>query len=356
MDIEKLPEVETSNFFKPTFNEVLYYNHLDILFPDNINKHDEYLHKLPEENYWHPYDWGHKSGSIFKDHANLVVTNSIEESRVTELFMRHYNSRQNVFPRSVIESQRNENFKKYLNRWREVGDVWLVKSNVTDDGYAVVVINGIKEISGNRYVNFCLADTNLNYATDLDIYIQGGTHSNMSYDIILYEDLEGSLFEDDRRFLHKIGRIHSNIIEDISLGRTATFNRGRPFFSESNKRFKHRGIKEFEGSILSKEVQYWLSTGDIQYDKSELDIEVVKGMKTLEKKHAFLNNRSNKSLDFNDIKQPYIKHLWKLHSTHRDNLIITSDSELEEEKELVFVNKIDNSEIGLGVNFYNENK
>ena len=30
------------------------------------------------------------------------------------------------------------------------------------------------------------------------------------------------------------------------------------------------------------------------------------------------------------------------------------DGELEEEKELVFVNKTDNSEIGLGVNFYNE--
>jgi len=43
-----------------------------------------------------------------------------------------------------------------------------------------------------------------------------------------------------------------------------------------------------------------------------------------------------------------------LYSTHKDNLIITSDGELEEEKELVFVNKTDNSEIGLGVNFYNE--
>ena len=28
----------------------------------------------------------------------------------------------------------------------------------------------------------------------------------------------------------------------------------------------------------------------------------------------------------------------------------------EQEKELVFVNKADNSEIGLGVNFYNEDK
>lgn len=356
MDTENLAEMNTSDFFKPTYNEVLYYNHLDLLFPENINKHDEYLAKLPEEEYWHPYDWGHKSGSIFHAHANLVATNSIEESRVTELFRRHYDSRQNIFPRSVIESQRNENFKKYLNRWREVGDVWLVKSNITDDGYAVIVITGIKEISGNRYVNFCLADTNLDFATDLDIYIQGDTHSNMSYDIVLYEDLEGSLFEDDKRFLHKIGRIHSNIIEDISLGRTATFNRGKPFFSESNNRFKHRGIKEFEGSLLSKEVQHWLSTGEVEYNKSEFEIEIVKGMKTLEKKHALLNKQNNKILDFNDIKQPYIKHLWKLHSTHKENLIITSDGELEEEKELVFVNKKDKTEIGIGVNFYNEDK
>ena len=77
-------------------------------------------------------------------------------------------------------------------------------------------------------------------------------------------------------------------------------------------------------------------------------------MKTLEKKHQFLNKKSKKNLSFEDIKQPYIKHLWKLHSTHKDNLVITTDGDLEEEKELVFINKIDNSEIGLGVNFYNE--
>jgi hypothetical protein len=354
MVTEDIFSLETTNFFKPTVNEVLYYNHLDLLFPNSPDKHDEYLKNLPEDRNWHPYDWGHKSGGIFNDHAQLVVTNSIEKSRVDEIYRMHYDSRQLVYPRSVIESQRNENYNKYLNRWREAGDVWLVKSNVTDDGYAVVVITGIKEVSGTRYINFCLGDTNLDFATDLDIFIQGGTHSNMSYDIVLYEDLEGSLFEDDRRFLHKIGRVHSSILEDISLGKTATFNRGKPFFSESNNRFKHRGIKEFEGSLLSKEVQHWLSTGEIKYNKSELEIEVVKGMKSLEKKHAFLNKRSNKNLDFNDIKQPYIKHLWKLYSTHKDNLIVTSDGELEEEKELVFVNKTDNSEIGLGVNFYNE--
>lgn len=350
-----ITSINSSNFFKPTINEVLRYNHLDLLFPETIQKHDEYYDKLPEEQNWHPYDWGHRNADFFIEHAELVAKNSIEKSRVFDLYRTHFDRRQNKYPRSYTESLKNENFEKYLNRWREIGDVWLVKSNLTEDGYAVVVVTGIKETSEIRYVNFCLADTNLDFATDLDIYIQGGTHSNMSYDIVVYEDLEGSLFEDDRRFLHKIGRIKKAIIDDINLGKTATFNRGRPFFSESNRRFKHRGIKEFEGSILSKEVQHWLSNGEIKYDKLEYDIEVIKGLKALEKKHKFLVKSKKKNLNFDTIKQPYIKHLWKLHSTHKDNLIITTDGELEEEKELVFVNKVDNSEISLGVNFYNEN-
>ena len=42
----------------------------------------------------------------------------------------------------------------------------------------------------------------------------------------------------------------------------------------------------------------------------------------------------SKTLDFNEIKQPYLNHLFKLHSTFKDNLIIASDIELEEEKSL----------------------
>ena len=351
---ENIVNTKESNFFKPTLNEVLHYNHLDLLFPESPSKHDEYAFELPEENNWHPYDWGHRSGSLFYEHASLVIENSVDKSRVNELYMRHFDRRQNKYPRSETESFKNENFSKYLNRWREVGDVWLVKSNVTNDGYAVVVITGIKEISGSRYTNFCLADTNLDFATDLDIYIEAGTHSNMSYNIVIYEDLEGSLFEDDRRFLHKIGRINKNVIEDIILGKTAVFNRGKPFFSESNKRFKYRGIKEFEGSLLSKEVQHWLSTGEIKYEKMEFEIEAVKGLEKLEKKHNFYNEKRSNNLNFEEIKTPYINHLWKLYSTHKENLIITTDGDLEEEKELVLVNKTDSKQIEIGVNFYNE--
>ena len=219
------------------------------------------------------------------------------------------------------------------------------------EGSGVVEWILVPEKSGNRYVEFCLADSNLDYATDLDIYIQGGLHSDMSYDIIAYEDLEGSLFEDDKRFLHRIGRVKQESIENLSIGRTALYKRGNPVFSESNKRFKHRKIKEFEASILSKEVLIWLASGEIDYEKIEFDIEIVKGLSSMKRRH---NKITDQQFPFEQIKIPYINHLWKLNSTYKDNLIITSDIELEEEKELVIVNKLDNSEIRLEVGFYNE--
>ena len=47
--------------------------------------------------------------------------------------------------------------------------------------------------------------------------------------------------------------------------------------------------------------------------------------------------------------------MFKLHSTFGDNLIIASDIELEEEKELVIVNTVDNTETIIEMEFYNEN-
>ncbi len=95
-----------------------------------------------------------------------------------------------------------------------------------------------------------------------------------------------------------------------------------------------------------------LSTGEVNFERNEFDIKIVKGLSALEKRHK-KSNKGN-SIDFNEIKTPYINHLWKLSSTYKDNLIIETDKELEEEKELVFVNKTDNSEASVGVNFYNE--
>ena len=349
---QELELINNSEFFKPTVHEVVKYNHLDVLFPSSENKYDEYKYKLPEDQYWHPYDWGHRNGHIFKKHSLEFASSPISKSRVNEEYSRHYDQRNLQYPRSEILRMKNADYPKKLNRWREVGDLWLIKSEITDNGYAVVLITGIKEQFGNRYIEFCLADTNLKFATDLDIYIQAEVHSNMSYDVVVYEDLEGSLFEEDKRFLHRIGRVHSKVMMDFNIDKTALFKRGNPIFSESNKRFKHRQIKEFEASILSKEVVNWLSTGEVNFERNEFDIKIVKGLSALEKRHKKLNKGN--SIDFNEIKTPYINHLWKLSSTYKDNLIIETDKELEEEKELVFVNKTDNSEASVGVNFYNE--
>ena len=59
-----------------------------------------------------------------------------------------------------------------------------------------------------------------------DLFIQKKVHSNLSYDIVVYEDLDGVLFEEDARFLHKIGRINKEYINQIELGNTFKFRRG----------------------------------------------------------------------------------------------------------------------------------
>ena len=46
---------------------------------------------------------------------------------------------------------------------------------------------------------------------------------------------------------------------------------------------------------------------------------------------------------------------FKLHSTFKENLVIASDAELEEKNELVLINSNDNTEVNIGIDFYNEN-
>lgn len=352
-----------TDIYEPTMQEVVFYSHIDTLFPESIEKHQEYEKELDTNIYWHPYDWAHKNAEMFKKHINLnqnIFENQFEASQIIEQrnadhYMARFSQTNFSIPFHVTQKLQNPNFHKKLSRWREVGDVWLVKSSVTSTGYATILITSIKQQNGNRYIEFCIADTDLNFATDLDIFIQSKVHSNLSYDIIVYEELYGVLFEDDKRFLHKIGRVNSRIIEQIKYGKTSLFNRGAPFFTESNKRFKMRKLKEFEASLLSREVLQWLSSGEVKYEKLKLEIESVKGLKNLERKHKLLSKKSQNELQFNEIKSPYLQHIWKLFSTYGQNLIVSSDLELSEEDELVLVNKEDNKEINLKLDFYNEN-
>ena len=124
---------------------------------------------------------------------------------------------------------------------------------------------------------------------------------------------------------------------------------------KSNKRFQMRKIKEFEASLLSKETLEWITGGDVSYEKIKLDIDLVKGLSILNKKHRLLNKKSQNNLNFHEIKTPYVRHLWKLYSTYGDNLVVTSDKELSEDVNLVLVNKDENKEINIKVDFYNEN-
>lgn len=338
--------------FEPTEQEIVLYNHLDVLFPENDKKFIEYKKNMPEEYFWHPYDWGHRSGHVFYEHSKLNKINSLMADKIDKDFRSYFEHRNLKIPRAAWLNMDNPNFPKKLNRWREFGDIWLTKSNVTDNGYAIIVITSIKELKGLRYVEFVLADSDLNFATDLDLFIQSKVHSNLSYDIVVYEDLEGVMFEEDSRFLHKIGRVKQEFIEQIELGNTFKFRRGNPVFSESNRRFRYRKIKEFEASLISKEAMHWLSTGEIKFDKQVFDVKLVKGLESLKKRHKTLNF---KNLPFEEIEKPYVNHIFKLHSTFGNNLIISSDVELGEEKELVIINSSDNTEVNIGIDFYNEN-
>ncbi len=354
--------IASPNIYEPTSQEIVFYSHLDTLFPESIKKHQEYEKELDTNLYWHPYDWAHRNAEMYKKHIklnNFLYDNPIEQSQIDQRNSDHHELRfrqpNYSVPYHVLEREKNPNFQKKLSRWREVGDLWLVKSGVTSTGYATILITSIKEEYGQRYVEFCIADIDLEYATDLDIFIQSKVHSNLSYDVVVYEELFGTLFEDDNRFLHKIGRVHENIIKEIKYGRTHSFNRGAPFFSKSNKRFQMRKIKEFEASLLSKETLEWITGGDVSYEKIKLDIDLVKGLSILNKKHRLLNKKSQNNLNFHEIKTPYVRHLWKLYSTYGDNLVVTSDKELSEDENLVLVNKDENKEINIKVDFYNEN-
>ena len=340
------------SLFEPTDQEIVLYNHLDTLFPTSDQKFIEYKKYMPEDYYWHPYDWGHRNGHIFYEHSQLNKSNSTMANNIDSEFRRYFEHKNLKVPRAAWLNFENPNFPKKLNRWREVGDIWLTKSNLTDDGYAMIVITSIKEQKGIRYVEFVLADSELSYATDLDLFIQKKVHSNLSYDIVVYEDLDGVLFEEDARFLHKIGRINKEYIEQIELGNTFKFRRGNPVFAESNKRFRRRKIKEFEASLISKEALEWLSTGEVNFEKNIFDVQIVQGLEKTKKRHEEINF---KSLAFEEIQQPYLNHIFKLHSTFKENLVIVSDAELEEKNELVLINSNDNTEVNIGIDFYNEN-
>ena len=78
----------------------------------------------------------------------------------------------------------------------------------------------------------------------------------------------------------------------------------------------------------------------------------VQGLEKTKKRHEEINF---KNLSFEEIQQPYLNHIFKLHSTFKENLVIDSDAELEEKNELVLINSNDNTEVNIGIDFYNEN-
>ena len=117
---------------------------------------------------------------------------------------------------------------------------------------------------------------------------------------------------------------------------------------------KRRSVKEFEASILSKEVYEWLDSNQIYENLYDFELEMVKGLSNLEKRHEKLSaSYKGASKEFQEIETPYTTHLWKLYNTYGKNLILTSDGELEEESEIVIKDHKSGKEVNINMEFYN---
>ena len=193
--------LEKLNMYTPSKEETIKYAHLDISFPTSNYKWDEYHNKIENISgkVWKPFDWFHNNAITMVDHMNL---NSGVIRRSTEERIDFFNGRHNLkYPKSSWNQY--EDTYSSLQRWRELGDIWLVKSAESPKGYAVILITGIKEVAGVRYVEFMLVSKDLRHADDDDIIIESFSHSNIAYDLVLHPLLTGKLFENDTRLLHK---------------------------------------------------------------------------------------------------------------------------------------------------------
>ena len=255
---------------------------------------------------------------------------------------RRFFTRTNLkYPKSFWDQY--ENNYSQLQRWREVGDIWLVKSKESPKGYAMVLITGIKEIASTRYVEFMLVSKDLRYANDEDLIIESFIHSNISYDLVLHPELTGKLFEDDKRLLHKIGSIKRDLVQKLRIDDVSEFLKGSSANKNSRDHLVTKAFYDFETSILSEDVNRWLEENKVIVPK-KIDVEFVKGLDKLKQYHNFLNKKSKSDLNFDEIAKPYAIHLWKLNSSFKDGLTLFTDKNLGEEENLIIFDKITKKE------------
>jgi hypothetical protein len=324
------------NMYTPSKEETIKYAHLDISFPTSNYKWDEYHNKIENISgkVWKPFDWFHNNAITMVDHMNL---NSGVIRRSTEERIDFFNGRHNLkYPKSSWNQY--EDTYSSLQRWRELGDIWLVKSAESPKGYAVILITGIKEVAGVRYVEFMLVSKDLRHADDDDIIIESFSQSNIAYDLVLHPLLTGKLFENDTRLLHKIGSLEEGLIQKIRLDNFSDFLKG----STANKYLKNhlitKAFYDFETSILSQEVNDWIEQQNL-ITHVKLDIEFVQGLDQLKKYHDFLNKKEHSDLNFKEISTPYAIHLWKLNSSFKNGLKLYTDKDLGESDSLILLDK-----------------
>ena len=321
--------------FTPSEKEIVKYAHLDLSFPENNNKWEEYNYKFEQIDgkIWKAVDWFHNNAFTIVNHMSLNKSASrrqLDENKI-------YFSRSNLkYPKSFWDQYQNEYFS--LQRWRELGDVWLVKSSQSPKGYATILITGVKEVAGARYIEFMLVSQNLRYADDEDVILESFTHTNISYDLILHPLLTGKLFENDERLLHKIGKVKNHLIKKIRIDDYSELIHGGSANKYSKDHIVTKAFYDFETSILSKNVEDWIETQKITKSKN-IDVEFVEGLKSLKKYHHFLNKKARTNLEFEEISLPYAVHLWKLSSSFKDGLTVYTDKELGELETLILVDK-----------------
>ena len=327
--------LENSTLYLPSEKETVKYAHLDLAFPTSNKKWEEYDNNFDQINgkVWKAVDWFHNNAFTLVNHMSL---NSAASRRQTEENKMYFYRSNLKYPKSYWDQYDNEYYS--LQRWRELGDIWLVKSSESPKGYATILITGVKEVAGVRYLEFMLVSSNLRYADEEDVILESFKQTNISYDLILHPQLIGKLFENDERLLHKLGNLKKDLIENIRLD---NFN-GFMFGSTANKYTKEhivtKAFYDFETSLLSKEVDEWIQKQNISNSKN-IDIAFVRGLENLKEYHNFLNKKSKSDLNFEEISTPYAVHLWKLNSSFKDGLTIYTDKELGELEPLILVDK-----------------
>ncbi len=338
-----------SRLYKASHKETVKYAHLDLSFPTSNSKWDELSFKMDQINQkiWKPFDWFHNDAITIIDHMTL---NTSVKRRIIEEQDIYFRGRHNLkYPKSYWNQYQNSYSR--LQRWRELGDIWLVKSAESPKGYAMILITGIKEISRTRYIEFMLVTKESRFADEEDFVIESGVHSNISYDIILHPMLIGKLFENDKRLLHKVGNIKQDLVDKIRLEDFSDFISGSTANKYTKSHVLTKAFYDFETSLLSQDVNRWIQDQK-RPPQIDLDIEFIKGLENLKEYHEFLTKKASSNLTFEEISKPYATHLWKLSSSFKDGLSLISDEELGELDLLVLVDKNTNKEKQIKLSYF----